>query len=152
MVIRFRPGKLGTKPDALTRRWDIYPKEGNSDYASINPQNLQPMFTNQQLALSPHATRLQSTALMGSLIMDTGRLHTDICSSLQSDPVALEHLSTDSDPRWVTSPNGLLRLEDWIYIPDTGNLQLCILQYTHDHLLAGHCSQQKTLYQVQCVT
>ena len=40
MVIRFCPGKLGTKPDALTCRWDVYPKEGSSDYASINPQNL----------------------------------------------------------------------------------------------------------------
>ena len=24
----FRPGKLGAKPDALTRRWDVYPKGG----------------------------------------------------------------------------------------------------------------------------
>src|SRR6202050_5467479 len=39
LTIRFRPGKLGTKPDALTRRWDVYPKEGDSDYAKINPQN-----------------------------------------------------------------------------------------------------------------
>src|SRR6266481_4555622 len=81
--------------------------------------------------------------------MDTERLHADICSSLQSDPVTLEHLSTDSDPCWVMSPNGRLWLEDWIYIPDTGNLRLRILQYVHDHPLAGHCGQQKTLYQVQ---
>ena len=27
LVIRFCPGKLGTKPDSLTRCWDIYPKE-----------------------------------------------------------------------------------------------------------------------------
>ena len=27
LVIRFRPGRLGTKPDALTRQWDVYPKE-----------------------------------------------------------------------------------------------------------------------------
>jgi len=40
MVIRFRPGKLGTKPDALMCHWDVYPKEGSSDYASINLQNL----------------------------------------------------------------------------------------------------------------
>ena len=80
--------------------------------------------------------------------MDTERLHANICSSLQSDLVTLEHLSTNSDPCWVMSPDGLLWLEDWIYIPDTGNLQLCILQYVHDHPLAGHCSQQKTLYQV----
>ena len=40
MVIHFHPRKLGTKPDALTHHWDVYPKEGSSDYASINPQNL----------------------------------------------------------------------------------------------------------------
>src|ERR1700719_467914 len=39
-VIQFRPGQLRMKPDALTRHWDIYPKEGDSDYAHINPQNL----------------------------------------------------------------------------------------------------------------
>src|SRR5882724_2797339 len=36
LVIHFHPGKLGTKPNALTRQWDIYLKEGNSDYASVN--------------------------------------------------------------------------------------------------------------------
>ena len=37
LVIRFRPGRLGTKPDSLTRCWDVYPKGGNSDYATVNP-------------------------------------------------------------------------------------------------------------------
>ena len=45
LVIRFCPGRLGTKPNSLTRRWDVYPKGGNSDYATINPSNLRPMFT-----------------------------------------------------------------------------------------------------------
>ncbi|KAL7281329.1 hypothetical protein ACG7TL_004638 [Trametes sanguinea] len=44
-VIRFRPGKLGAKPDALTRRWDVYPKEGGSDYSVVNPHNYRPIFT-----------------------------------------------------------------------------------------------------------
>jgi hypothetical protein len=52
LVIRFRPGRLGTKPDSLTRRWDVYLKEGGSDYASINPQNFKPIFTQSQLASS----------------------------------------------------------------------------------------------------
>jgi len=52
LVIRFRPGKLGAKPNALTRRWDVYLKEGGSDYSTINPQNLRPIFTNQQLTES----------------------------------------------------------------------------------------------------
>ena len=33
MVVCFRPRKLSMKPDALTRRWDVYPKEGDKDYA-----------------------------------------------------------------------------------------------------------------------
>ena len=33
MVIRFRPGHLSGKPDALTRRWDVYPKGGAATIA-----------------------------------------------------------------------------------------------------------------------
>ena len=108
MVICFCPRKLGTKPDALTHHWDIYPKEGSSDYASINPQNLQPIFTDKQLASSLCITTFWLPALCGSLIMDTERLQADIVSSLQLDPTALEHLSDEAESRWTTSPNGLL--------------------------------------------
>ncbi len=39
LVIRFCPGKLGEKPDALTRQWDIYPKKGDNQYTAVNPHN-----------------------------------------------------------------------------------------------------------------
>ena len=74
MVIRFHPGKLGTKPDALTRRWDVYPKEGGSDYASMNPQNLQPIFTQEQLALSLRATALSPVAAQAASLFDADQL------------------------------------------------------------------------------
>ena len=45
LIIRFHPGCLGTKLDALTRRWDIYTKEGNTGYATVNPHNFKPIFT-----------------------------------------------------------------------------------------------------------
>ena len=32
LVIRFQPGKLGAKPDALTRRWDVYPNKGDKGF------------------------------------------------------------------------------------------------------------------------
>ena len=99
MVIRFRLGKLSTKPDALTHCWDIYPKEGSSDYASINPQNLQPIFIDEQLASSLRATTFWLPSLHGSLIMDTEQLQADIVSSLQLDLTALEHLSDEAESR-----------------------------------------------------
>jgi hypothetical protein len=40
MAIRFRPGRLGKKPDSLTRQWDVYLKGRDSGYANINPHNL----------------------------------------------------------------------------------------------------------------
>jgi hypothetical protein len=52
LSIRFRPGKLGAKPDALTRRSDMYPKGGERDYSSVNPQNYCPVFTEEQLTIS----------------------------------------------------------------------------------------------------
>ena len=52
IVIHFHPGKLGTKPDSLTRRWDVYPKGGNSNYATINLSNFCPMFTQEQISVS----------------------------------------------------------------------------------------------------
>jgi len=52
LIIRFRPGRLGTKPNALTRRWDIYPKGGDNGYASVNPHNFHPVVTHEQIAVS----------------------------------------------------------------------------------------------------
>ena len=41
--------------------------------------------------------------------------------------------------------NGLLLLDNRIYVPFAGNLHTCIPQYNHDHILTGHLSQNKTL-------
>src|SRR5882724_1814044 len=149
LIICFRPGKLGTKPDALTRQWDVYLKEGNSDYASVNPQNYCLVFTSKQLASSLRANTLSIPALHGSLIMDAERLHSDIQSQLRDDPISAEHLNNQSDPKWTLDTDGLLCHLRCNYVPNTGNLQLHVLQYSHDHPLAGHFGQTKTLHQVR---
>ena len=42
-------------------------------------------------------------------------------------------------------PNGLLLLNNRIYVLSAGNLHIHVLQYNHDHILAGHFGQNKTL-------
>jgi len=42
-------------------------------------------------------------------------------------------------------PNGLLLLNNKIYVLSAGNLHAHVLQYNHDHILAGHFSQNKML-------
>ncbi|KAJ3537203.1 hypothetical protein NMY22_g5693 [Coprinellus aureogranulatus] len=145
LVIRFRPGKLGAKPDALTRRWDVYLKQGGNDYASVNPQNFRPIFTTEQLAASLRATELYGTALRASVVVDYELLLSDIRDSYPSDPVTAKHLPTPSDPHWSLSDDGLLHLNNRIYVPDANDLRLRILQIKHDHPLSGHFGQAKTL-------
>jgi RNase H-like domain found in reverse transcriptase len=52
MVIRFRPGRLRTKPDALSHRPDLYPKGEQKPYGIVNPQNCRPVFSSTQLSAS----------------------------------------------------------------------------------------------------
>jgi hypothetical protein len=63
MVIQFRLGKLGGKPDVLTRRWDVYPTEGDRTYGRLNPQNFRPIFTQDQLSASLRASLLEEIVL-----------------------------------------------------------------------------------------
>ena len=86
LVIRFQPGQLSAKPDALTRRWDVYSKEGENSFTRVNPQNLCPVFTTEQLNSSLCVTYLQLPVLQASALMDIERLHANILSALSSDP------------------------------------------------------------------
>ena len=82
-------------------------------------------------------------SLRAATVVDLDTLHQDILSALPSDPIATKHLSADG--RWSTDPNGLLLLDNRIYVPSAGNLRTRVLQYNHDHILAGHFDQNKTL-------
>ena len=61
---------------------------------------------------------------------------------LQSDCICPTRLPT---PRWSVDSEGFLLLDDKIYIPDTSDLQLRILQYKHDHLISSHFGQNRTM-------
>ena len=75
--------------------------------------------------------------------MDLDTLHQDILLALSSDPIATKHISTDG--RWSMDQNGLLLLNNRIYVPSSCNLHTRVLQYNHDYILAGHFGQNKTL-------
>jgi hypothetical protein len=122
MIIQFRPRKLGAKPDALTRCWDVYRKGGNSDFALANLSNLRPIFTQEQLSASLRGTALTTPIICNTIIMDIQQLHNNICSSLTLDPLSSTHLPTPIAPNWTLNNSGLLCHHDQIYIPDTNNL------------------------------
>ena len=99
LVIRFHPGHLSTKLDALTRRWDVYSKEENTSYATVNSHNFKPIFTQEQLTASIQATILLFPSLCAATVMDLDTLHQDILLALPSNPIATKHISVDE---WST--------------------------------------------------
>jgi len=151
MLIRFRPGKLGEKPDALTRCSDVYPKRGDRDYARVNPQNFKPVFSSEQLTSSLRATLLEDTCLRATSLMDYKSLRSDIVKATDSDTFAREMIKTlrssssSESSHWTTSDTGLLFHDKRIYVPDSSDLRLRVLRFKHDHPTAGHPGQNKTI-------
>ena len=137
------------KLDSLTLCWDVYPKGGNSDYVVVNLNNLRPVFTQNQLQASLCASVLAGPVIRNAIVMDIAKLHSDIVDALPSDSSVSRHLPEPLDPQWTLGSDGLLRHDDCIFVPDSNDLHLCVLQYHHDHILSRHFRQNKTL-QVIC--
>ena len=152
MVVRYQPGKLRAKPDALTRCWDVYPKEGNKDFTRVNPDNFRPIFSNEQLTASLRAMYLEALMLRASVLLDVEQLHSDILSSLPNDPAASPLISAESidDPRWKIDSKGFLLQDNCIYIPEANDLCLHILRIFQNHPTAGHFGQNHTLELIRC--
>ena len=102
----------------------------------------------EQLASSLHTTFLSVPTLCNVIIMDIEKLRSNIRLSLCSDPIASAQLDSPS-PHWSINSKGLLLLDDKIYVPDTSELRLRILQYKHDHLISSHFGQNRTMELVQ---
>jgi hypothetical protein len=102
------------------------------------------MFTQEQLSASLRATGLLGPVLRATVIMDQDQLHADILSALPDDLLYIAY-QKEPQPRWSVDPDGLLRHDKLIYIPDTNDLRLRVLRYKHDHILSGHPGQNKTI-------
>ena len=82
------------------------------------------------------------SSFYATTIVDLDTLHQDMLSALPSNPITTKHISADG--QWSMDPNSLL-LNNRIYVLSTSNLHTCILQYNHNHILAKHYGQNKTL-------
>ena len=84
---------------------------------------IRPMFTQEQISVSLIATELLMPALRATVIMDQEQLNSDILSALPDDPLFLAH-QEEPQPRWSITPDGFLRHDNLIYIPDSNDLRL----------------------------
>src|SRR5882724_304787 len=127
-LIHYHAGWLGTKPDALTRREDVYP-HGENAYALANLHNFQSMFKAGQL--------------LCAIVLDSASLLVSIQHGLQADLIAQSHLTrlwvgpdstttvpaTASPGPWSLSQDSdFLRYKGLLYVPDDQDVRLDILR------------------------
>jgi hypothetical protein len=126
--INYRPGRLGAKPDALTRRPDVYPKS----HTGSPP--------------SPHPV-IRPEQLNASLIMNDSIILAEIASAPHDEYFNSKLPDTQlPDSTFSLSPdNSMLLQKNLIYVPDHNDLRLRITQSHHDHKLRGHLGIRKTI-------
>jgi len=82
------------------------------------------------------------------MILGQNQLYSDILVILPFDSFISDYL-LHLEGRWLKDEAGSLRLDNRMYIPDNANLHLRVLQYHHNHVLAGHLGQNKMLELIQ---
>lgn len=139
-LIFYRSGKQSTKPDALTRRDDVYPSPGES-FAANNPQNIQPLLRQSHLmAISTSEIASISSLELLAKIKDAQE-QDDKISAILSDLRKGDYPGSEH----YTLANDLVMFDHRILVPDLPELQTSIVRSRHDHPSAGHPGRTKTL-------
>jgi hypothetical protein len=87
-------------------------------------------------------------ALRGIFTMDIEELQKDILAAYDTDS-AVQSFHADSSnskySHWSVDNVGFVWIDQWILVPESGDLQLRILQSFYDHPVSGHFGVNKTL-------
>jgi transposase InsO family protein len=143
-VVSYRPGKQSEKPDALSRRDDVYPSGGDGAYAKNNPHNFTTLLKSHNVT-GFRGRRIEKTDEVGE--------HEDFASALlraqAGDPALQDHKAKMGYPNLRPQPtirdDGVLLLDGKIAVPADDAIKLRILRQKHDHPTAGHPGRIKTI-------
>jgi hypothetical protein len=87
-------------------------------------------------------------ALRGIITMDIEELQKNILTAYDTDP-AVQSFHADSNKskysRWSVDNVEFIRIDQWILVPESGDLWLCVLQSFYDHPVSRHFGVNKTL-------
>jgi Integrase zinc binding domain len=87
-------------------------------------------------------------ALRGIFTMDIEELQKDMLAAFNTDP-AVQSFHADSNNskylRWSVDDVGFVWIDQWILVPESKDLWLCVLQSFHDHPVSRRFGVNKTL-------
>jgi Integrase zinc binding domain len=87
-------------------------------------------------------------ALRGIITMDIEELQKDILAAYDTDPAVQSFRANPANSkysRWSVDNVKFIQIDQWILVPESRNLQLCVLQSFHDHPVSGYFGVNKTL-------
>src|SRR5258708_27615107 len=149
MRVHFRPGRLGSKPDVLTCRWDLYM---DGDGQEPTATNMCPIFDSEHLAEDPvlacTGTVEEPMATTG-ITMDSKAIDGDIAAIGAGDDFTRKicrQIKAANHLEGWTEQIGRLLFCNRIYVPDEGTLRMQIIHNHHDHTTAEHFRETKTIY------
>ena len=135
--IEYRPGKLGEKPDALTRHAGVYPQDKDAARERGGRRQEEYFF--------------RPGRLLGALVLDQTVLTPLIRAGTAVDKEARQRMEQQSpgSPGDALDRAGQLLVKGKVFVPDYENLRLRITEAHHDHHLAGHPGARRTTRKIQ---
>ncbi|KAI0995291.1 Transposon Ty3-I Gag-Pol polyprotein [Podosphaera aphanis] len=157
-VITYRPGKLGRKPDALTRRSEDLPKNKEDhrlrqqSQTILKPHNIDPKLALIKevppIHLAPTTIEASvhspsSSELIESLLRKGYREDKALQCHIKTLQGPGPHQSKLLDLSRCSLKDGRLYFDNMIYIPDISELKLHLIKSCHDHPSGGHHGRNK---------
>ncbi|KAH0602480.1 uncharacterized protein H6S33_008819, partial [Morchella sextelata] len=145
-VIKYRPGKQGGKPDALTRRSGDLPGEGDERQLHQSQVVLKKENLDAKLSLLAGSFSNEPAEKNASLqeLFDEGYSADPFPQKILDMRDKGDRQSKDISLAECTEVEGRLLYRGSIYVPDYDPLKLRILQLYHDAASAGHPGREKT--------
>ena len=168
--ITYRPGKLGGKPDALTRRSGDLPKEGDVRLEHQNQVVLKPHNFELHANNVPRVTDVSDSEpdIAPTITPDIAIEPSNLAPALDSEDKSIDELidlgyEHDPTPNKILTllrngarhskditlaecedRNGRLYYKERLYVPDWHELKMRLCKEYHDSPVAGHPGRSKT--------
>ncbi|MBW0588493.1 hypothetical protein O181_128208 [Austropuccinia psidii MF-1] len=139
-TITYHPGRLATLPDALSRWDNVYPERGVY-FIRKNPQNFHQVIKQDGIQESRF-----SEIKFGIFSDLVDQIQKEVWQDKDYKEILKKLVRGESVSDYCLEPQAkLLTLKERVVIPRNEEIQLNVLQKSHDSPLPGHPGQEKNL-------
>lgn len=141
-TIRHRPGRLGGKPDAMSRRVDLQPEgEDNTGRTLLTPE----MF--RLKAIRRGMTQVHGDQALLRRIRKSDQYEDELVDAIELVKSKAPRVLTKELEDWSTE-EGLILYQGKVYVPKDETIRRDVVKTYHDSLPAGHPGRWKTFEMV----